>query len=418
MRVPAFAAAVLVLALTPVLAEAPPTMPWKADAPVADGWHMIETSSRPADVVAGRGATEGAARGEAPFLTGTGNYARVLERHISVTALRGTRQRVVIRLKQEDEARGWASFTVNYTDGSRWVSRQAIRNDTRVGVWQEQVFVLNIPSQASDLVIRTGFTGHGTLWIGSVALQRVGGDVRLNAMNFIRPPVGGTDASPPATVPPGSGAVTVGGNWHTKNGFRGAAVSLLMGTAARIKLNADGNSLSGDATIYTDNKGAEPQLSFNRYGGLENDIPLESWRGKRIRVTLRLKDEDGARAFAIAQVNRVDGDGRITLAQRNSLDGRGWETHQFVMDVPDDGNHLYVYAGFTGKGRMQVDGVTLETVSMATPLSPAMPVGSGGPMNCICGDLGNTSYFINGNVAQNWGYSPPPSQALSDPPRR
>ena len=130
-------------------------------------------------------------------------------------------------------------------------------------------------------------------------MDAVGKDIDTNAVRPVPAPQVGIDASPSTPLPPGADAVAVGANWHPKTGFRGAALSLYMGSAARTKLEAGEASLSGDAALHSENASLEPQLAFSRFGGLENDIALDAWRGKRVRVTLRLKDQEDARAYVM-----------------------------------------------------------------------------------------------------------------------
>jgi hypothetical protein len=293
----------------------------------------------------------------------------------------------------------------------------AARTGFHQDVWDTQQFALDVPGNAEALVVHASLQGPGTVWIDRLTLGAVGPDVTADAVRTIAPPSSGTDAAPPAFVPPGPGAVRLAGDWHTKNGFRGAAVSWLMGSSARISLQ-DGQgeggtaSLSGDATLNAENNSTEPQIAFTRFGGLESDIDLDAWRGKRVRLTLRLRNVDGGRAYAIAQVNQSSGDGARTLAQRNASGSHDWETHQFVLDVPEGGNHLYVYVGMTGKGRILADGLTLEAVGRDAALSPAQPVRAGGPIPCTS----NCTIYYSGTNDYNGGYVSPSTTLVVTPP--
>ena len=397
-------------------------MPWKDGAAVADSWTMGQPATLQTyqyTLTAGTGVTAGMSGAEAIFITAEwAPQQRFLERRIALAQWRGKRLRVALRFKNQDKARGYAVFSLVNSDGSRLVpwsgtARTGIHQD----VWDTQQFVVDVPANADEMIVHAGLFGPGTVWIDRLAVEAAGAGVPADRVRAVPPPLEGTDAAPPAIVPPGAGAVRLAGDWHTKHGFRGAAISLLMGSNARIRL-ADGKgeggaaSLSGDATVAVENTGTEPQIAFARFGGLESDIDLDAWRGKRVRLTLRLKNVDGGRAYAIAQVNQSDGDGARTLAQRNAPGSHDWETHQFVLDVPEDGNHLYVYAGMTGKGAILADGLTLEAVSGDAALSRVDAVRAGGPIPC---SSNCSTYYSSGDVA-NGGYTPPSATLYVTPP--
>ena len=77
------------------------------------------------------------------------------------------------------------------------------------------------------------------------------------------------------------------------------------------------------------------------------------------------------------------------------------------MDVPDDGSHLYVYAGFTGKGRMQVEGLTLEAVGQDVVLSPLLPIRAPGPMAALAPEYGNDVSLREAYSGSGFGGGPP-----------
>lgn len=389
-----FAPLVFSAVLASAAALPPSGMPWKEGALVADGWTMsLQTSLQTYRYAlsAGTGATDGMTGPHALFLTAEkAAQLRYLERHVSLLEWRGKRLRAALRLKNQDGAQGYANFRVTTESGESILPKEnPMRASARQNAWQDGQVVLDIPADARDLSVHVSLFGPGTVWIDPLVLQAAP-DARADAVRRVPPPPGGTDASPSKPVPPGPGAIGVGGDWQARSGFLGAAVSLEPGTP-RIRLVqgvAEGGaaSLRGDAMVPVDTPGLEPQWAFRNYGGLEKDISLEAWRGKRVRLTLRTQNQDEARAYVLAQVNRARGDGARTLAQRNAPGSGGWETHQFVMDVPGDGNHLYVYAGMTGKGGMLVEGLTLEAVDRGVPLSPVQPVPAGGPISDIYGD--------------------------------
>lgn len=174
--------------------------------------------------------------------------------------------------------------------------------------------------------------------------------------------------------------------WQLTRGMRLADGT---GIAKVVPIPLDTGPVPGTRAIYVQgdayirDAGFAPQVSFNRYGGLERAIPLAPWRGKRLHVTLRLENKGDARAYAVVQVNRSDGPASRTLAQRNAVGTSFWETHSFVVDVPQDATTLFLYAGLTGNGAVWVDDVALDAVGADVALTPTERVAAFGTTGCF-----------------------------------
>lgn len=158
---------------------------------------------------------------------------------------------------------------------------------------------------------------------------------------------------------------------------------------------------SGDETrAYPPFDEAFPaQWSFVRFGGLQQRIPLDAWRGKTLLVTMRMKNEGAARAWAAFQVDKANDIVLRGTAQRNAP-GTAWQTRQFILDVPADATDLIVMAGLTGQGKVWLDGLRLLPVGDAGSLSPVRRVEAERREGCI---------RVTGPVAA----MPGPSQATS-----
>ncbi len=95
-------------------------------------------------------------------------------------------------------------------------------------------------------------------------------------------------------------------------------------------------------------------------GNVERKISLTGWRGKRVRLTLRLKTQGPLHAEASAAV--VQDNNVLRGTQRQWVPTRdGWQSFSFVRDVPNDAMDFVVDLGLYGRGTLWVDDVALES---------------------------------------------------------
>jgi hypothetical protein len=126
--------------------------------------------------------------------------------------------------------------------------------------------------------------------------------------------------------------------------------------------------LRGNADTGFNNCGiCLPQESFIRFGGIERRIPLEAWHGKRIMLTVRLKNEGGAHGYIATQINLTNGGAWRTTPQYQYDQSQEWQDRQFVLQVPDDAKDLVLFAGLVGDGAVWLDDLTLKAASADVP---------------------------------------------------
>jgi hypothetical protein len=143
--------------------------------------------------------------------------------------------------------------------------------------------------------------------------------------------------------------------------------------------------MSGSSAVYIAGKG-------NYYGSLrttflQQSIPLDAWRGRRLLVTLRLKDEDEIRGLVSFFLRKQNGDGLQAALQRDGNGETGWQTHQFVVDVPDDADALQVGLGAHGSGKLWVDDIRIEAAGADVTPSPTRRQINNGPTEGFNGPI-------------------------------
>jgi hypothetical protein len=95
---------------------------------------------------------------------------------------------------------------------------------------------------------------------------------------------------------------------------------------------------------------------------MERRIPLDTWRGKRLRLSLRLKSEGKAGAHVSTRIEKSNEVVIGTNQQSNKRGNPDWQAHQFVLNIPDNATELVIRAGLTGEGTAWLDSVKLEAV--------------------------------------------------------
>lgn len=141
------------------------------------------------------------------------------------------------------------------------------------------------------------------------------------------------------------------------------------------------------------------------FGALTQRVSLNSWRGQRVRVSLRLKREGDMRAYIYFNVPA----GRSLVQKHDSDD---WQIHSFVTDVPAGGGSLLINIGLVSKGGVWVDDVAVQAVGSDVALDTTRRVWTSGVTLATYNSAWNNGQYAYSNNFN--GYVPPPSKAMSD----
>lgn len=202
-------------------------------------------------------------------------------------------------------------------------------------------------------------------------------------------------------------AVQVADDWHYLNGTTHTPSYLLnwgRGATAGMVQGRD-NYLAGDAGYATVSN------SLRLYGGVAQVLPLKAWQGRRLNVSLRLKNEGDARAWVMANLRQADRGGFTLAPQRNAPGSGEWQSRNFVLDVPANATDLTLTVGLTGKGRIWIDTVTLEPAGADMALTEKLRSWNApAPYTSSGYGLEGFGYYPDG------GYSPPSASLVTQAP--
>lgn len=147
-----------------------------------------------------------------------------------------------------------------------------------------------------------------------------------------------------------------GGGWY-KNRQIGSQIEIGLGKVA-------GTASSEAAYISVATERSNFQAS------MMNNIPVKDFRGRRLSVTLRLKDEGEAQGRAGIVLTQKDlGATPIFGAPQANGPGDDWQSHRFVVDVPSSADTLILNVALKGKGRVWVDGIEIVEVGTDVPVT-------------------------------------------------
>lgn len=119
------------------------------------------------------------------------------------------------------------------------------------------------------------------------------------------------------------------------------------------------DGMTGGLAVYFRSYGGNNYLGRNG-AVLRREISPEIWRGKRARLTLRLKKE--GRGEASLQVHIEKRNGVSIAATPQNIDADAWQVRQIVLEVPEDATNFVVDLHLSGKCDIWIDSIALETV--------------------------------------------------------
>jgi hypothetical protein len=167
------------------------------------------------------------------------------------------------------------------------------------------------------------------------------------------------------------------------------------------------DGMTASQAVYLRRSG--PADRYNAIGVLDQTIPLEAWRGKRVRLTVRLKNEGAAAVSAFAFI-RKDNHVVINAVPQRLASGDAWQSRQFVLDVPENATYFAIQARLSGDGTLWADSVMVEATGTDIALTPSRRVETGGPLPGDNGPI--TPPWISGDqaaMASSW--APPVMEA-------
>lgn len=188
-----------------------------------------------------------------------------------------------------------------------------------------------------------------------------------------------------AEPPPASLLAPMPANWSSMAGNGGPLA--LPGTC---ELGIDSQKSVADRQAYSVRCGNSVLPS---YGGARNTVRTTQFRGKRVRVSAWLM-ASGIEGVSTPQYAHVVGEGglwigvgsqkggmRMDRMQNRTIKGStDWEFRDFVVDVPDDNNQMFVGFWMQGRGQIWARDFNIEEVPDTVPVSflvndPARVVG-------------------------------------------
>jgi hypothetical protein len=145
---------------------------------------------------------------------------------------------------------------------------------------------------------------------------------------------------------------------------------------------------------------------------LRREISLAEWRGKRVRLSLRLKDTPDARGWVNAVVWNADHSAIVSSNLRNKFGSDDWQAHSFVLDVPGNADRAVLSVGMRGEDALQndgkngtvwVDGTTVQEVGDGVPLTYGRHLRAGPYANDYWLDLGRSK-----SIYDDWEFEKGP----------
>lgn len=322
MRIFRLAMMMSLLCLAPVHAADAPDTGWKLE---GTGALQYEVGTEPAGSADRHGAF---IRSRSDVAIG----ARLVQR-LPAQAYAGKRVRLSASLKTEGADGGVLVVSVN---------KEAGTTDTRpttylygTSDWKNYSAVIDVPAEATTVLIGFGLNGRGTLWADNIGIQAVGTDVPVTPRHYPWVHTGGLELS----------------NYD-------------FGVTPQE---------NGKDMLFLKSRS---KYAANGFTGLQQCLAARDYIGKRVRFAGRLKTTDASDEIGrgAAIYVRVDGSGKSqSFANMGVYPLRGtnnWRQQSAALDVRDGATNIcYGLTLSGGLGEVTLDGAALEIVGNDVPVT-------------------------------------------------
>jgi hypothetical protein len=216
--------------------------------------------------------------------------------------------------------------------------------------WKPCTVVFDVPERGDEIDVGIGLDAHGTIWLDDVTFEPVDATVPLTTKSIHR-----------RTLDDGGfeGAVDAPSGWFMSGGAR-----------KEFKLTVD-RTEHAEGTTSIRFEPAVPKPSG--YGTMMTSILAESYRGKRLRMTSRVRGRGiTARGDMWLRVQALGSPGDGPGLGGGSCDLAGdfeWRPCTVVFDVPERGMWIELGIGLAGPGTVWLDDVRLEEVAKDAPVT-------------------------------------------------
>jgi hypothetical protein len=204
--------------------------------------------------------------------------------------------------------------------------------------WRAQAIVLDVPQSSDRLCYGFTMVGNmGEAWVDAVRLERVDGSIAVTNMPVVHPP-------PPVSA--------------YKRVPDGLLLRETPAGAYQMGLDREGLFLHA---VASNGQGA----------ALWERRPADAWRGKRVRVSTRLKLEGQGRPVCLAEIWT---DRALNHEEGAIANGKpDWVDCASVIDVPQTATTLRMAFGLHGQGTVRADVFKIEEVGNGVPAGPVYP---------------------------------------------
>jgi hypothetical protein len=150
--------------------------------------------------------------------------------------------------------------------------------------------------------------------------------------------------------------------------------------------------IKGSEAVYFKN---DRPANLDSAYALERKISLASFQGKRVRLSVRLRNDGEYRAWTNIYIPLSAQNGIGSFRQQTAFGKNDWETHEFVFDVPDQATDLMIAVTATNKGTIWVDDLSLAPVDKNVRTTEMRRVINSAPEGC-------TKHYPSRNVNVDW----------------
>lgn len=333
------------------------------------GWFMQSKAGSEVSIGLEKAKRKGAAA--SAFIKSARGSSGALLQALLADKYVGKRLKLTAQVKTDDVTGGAALFFRTDAGRKLMVTYDYMQDRLVSGSndWTECTCVIDIPQGSDNIYFGGTLEGNGSAWFKNFKLEEVSQDVATTGKNGKENPIGRSKAKTAVKKP--VNALPENLNFEKKEGGIKCGVNTMpVGWVAsgshpdKFKMCVDSETTLEGANCALIEAQSGAQKGFGTFMQM---VDADFCRGKRMRLSARIKTEEADWAALWMRIDGEDGEvlGFDNMQKNPIKDTTDWNYYECVLDVPDKSKNIAFGVLLSGKGKVWFSKVAVDEVSGA-----------------------------------------------------